>query len=87
MKEYIIAKSSPFIQNDLIPEMQESGMGQSPEKINQGLENSHRITKGKVQYQSPDTSGEATSGWRLVLHLALSDEVGIFQSLIYFFWG
>ena len=61
-------------------------LGESPKKINQELQNIHRITNGKVQYQSQDTSGEATSGLRLVLDLAMSDEVDILQFLIYFFW-
>ena len=59
-------------------------LGESPKKINQELQNIHRITNGKVQYQSQDTSGEATSGLRLVLDLAMSDEVDILQFLIYF---
>ena len=60
-------------------------LGESPQKISQELENIHRITNGKVQYQSQDTSGEATSGLRLVLDLTMSDEVDIFQFLTYFF--
>ena len=61
-------------------------IGGISKKINQELQNIHRITNGKVQYQSQGTSGEATSGLRLVLDLAMSDEVDILQFLIYFFW-
>ena len=58
-----------------------------PRKIKSGISNSHLITQGKFQYQSPATRGFAARAWRLVLEFAFRDLVGILQSLILFFWG